>query len=332
MYARHMLLNCRISATASHLVGRLVPTEELAAEAMPSRDPAAVRALTGIATRWWVEPGTTVAQLGAAVLTRALADAGVDKRSLKRVMLANSTGADFLLPATSNALLEELDLRDTCGCFDLNNACVGFLNMLDLAARLVATGVHPIGIVAVERPSPHLSPSVPRSYVIFGDAAAAAIIEPARSGDEGVEATFFGNDGSHRGSVYMNHPGITEQTEHVRFGLANKGITEVAVAAIQRSARSVLDATGVGLDDVDWVVPHQPNGPMLQKILATLDVDPSRVVPNVEELGSLGVASMPVGLDRLLRTRDVRAGHRILLVGVGAGMSYGAALYRLGAS
>jgi 3-oxoacyl-[acyl-carrier-protein] synthase III len=90
-----------------------------------------------------------------------------------------------------------------------------------------------------------------------------------------------------------------------------------------------LQQAGLTLADVDWVLPHQPNGALLDAIVKGLGFDPERVVPVVRELGSAGAASIPVSLDVLMRERPVRAGDRVLLVGVGAGISCGAVLYQV---
>jgi 3-oxoacyl-[acyl-carrier-protein] synthase III len=79
------------------------------------------------------------------------------------------------------------------------------------------------------------------------------------------------------------------------------------------------------------VLPHQPNGVILDALIAALGVDADRVIPVAHEVGSVGSASIPMSLDRLLRTRDVHPGDRILMVGVGAGISFGAILYQVGA-
>jgi 3-oxoacyl-[acyl-carrier-protein] synthase III len=80
----------------------------------------------------------------------------------------------------------------------------------------------------------------------------------------------------------------------------------------------------------EWVLPHPPNGAMLDRILDAFCLDPARVVRVVDEVGSVGAASIPVSLDRLLRTRPVRPGDRILMAGIGAGIARGAVLYRVG--
>ncbi len=320
-----MRLPVRLLATASALPGRAVTTAEVAA-AMPGRDPQELEARIGIATRHFVgapaSGAKTAADLGADVLRTALHRAGLAPADLRRVIFVSSTGGDFLIPATANALCRAMGIAETADAFDVNNACVGFLTALDLAARSVATGVGPVAVVVVETLSRHIHPDQPRSYVVLGDAAACAILGHAESG--GFLGAAFGNIGALLGSVYLGHPGLTGKTEHIEFAASNDEIGRIAMLGLRRSTDAALAAAGLQIADMDWVVPHQPNGTMLAKIVRELGVPESRVVPVVREIGSVGAASIAVGLDRLLATGRVQPGHRMLLVGVGAGLAYGA--------
>ncbi len=319
-----MRLPIRVLATASTLPGTAVSTAEVARAAMPDRDPQELERRIGIATRYFAGPTPPAATLGAQVLAEALSRAGLAPSALRRIIFVSSTGGDFLIPATANALCRELGVEHTCDAFDVNNACVGFLTGFDLAARTVATGLGPVAVVVVETLSRHIAKEEARSYVVLGDAAAAVILGASEAG--GVLAAAFGNVGSLLGSVYLGHPGLTGKTEIIEFAASNDEIGRIALLGLRRSTDAVLSQAGLGIDAVDWVVPHQPNGTMLTKIVAELGVAPDRVVPVVREIGSVGAASVAVGLDRLLGTGRVKPGHRILLVGVGAGLAYGALL------
>lgn len=321
------MIPARILGTASLLPGPARTTGELAAAL--GRDAADVERKTGIRARHWVDPGARCADLGASVLRDALARAGLRPEDLRRVILVSSTGADQLIPATANAVCEALGLDGTCDAFDLNNACMGFLSAFDVAARSVATGLGPVAVVVTEALSPYLSPQSPRPYLVLADAFAAVIVGAGRPG-EGVLATSLGNRGALRGSVTLRHPGLAAGPARIEFTATNDELTGLATEALRESTDAVLRASGCALDDVAWVVPHQPNGRMLERIIAHLGVPAHKVIPVVAEVGSVGAASIPVGLDRLLRTRDVRPGDRVLMAGVGAGMAYGATLYRVG--
>lgn len=322
------MIPVRILGTGSALAGAPRATAEIADVALPGRDPGALERRIGIRTRRWAPPEVTAAALGAAAVAEALSAAGIAAADLRRLIFASSTGGDALIPATANGVLEALGLDDVCDAFDVNNACAGFLTAFDLAARSVATGLGPVAIVAAEIFSRYLSPERPRPYLIFGDAAAAAILGPGRPG-EGVLAASLRNGAALRGRVVMEHPGLTGAPPWLDFRASYDEISASAVDAIRASSTAVAGAAGIAPADAEWFVPHQPNGALLGLLIAELGIDRARVVPIVDEIGSVGAASVPFSLDRLLRTREVRPGDRILLTAVGAGTGHGAILYRV---
>jgi 3-oxoacyl-[acyl-carrier-protein] synthase III len=325
------MIPVRILGTASAMPGRVVTTAELATAL--GREPHLLEARTGIHTRHWAAPGTRMAEVGAEVLRRALGAAGLEARALRRLIFVNSTGGDALIPATANQIAAALGLSGSCDAFDLNNACMGFLTAFDLAARSIATGLGPVAIVTVELLSRAVSPESPRSYLVLGDAAAAAVLGPVREGDSGLEGVLgsvLSNNGALPPDTVLAHPLMTDQPEQVQFHAGREEIRRIALDALASATHAVLAQAGVPLGEVEWVLPHQPNGSMFQSVLEVLGVDPARTVPVVQEIGSVGAAAIPVSLDRLLRTRPVRPGDRILMTGVGAGVAQGALLYRVG--
>lgn len=324
-------LPARIVATASWLPGVPHSTASLAAAAMPGRSAAEVEARTGIRSRNFADANETFASQAAVAVRLCLQRADLPATALQRLIFVSSTGGDCNLPANGNAVLELLGIADTVDCFDLNNACVGFLSALDVAARCVATGMGPVAVVASEMGSRHIDPSDPRPYVVFGDAAAAAIVAASPSGcGAAVLASAFGNRGELRDTVTMAHGGLTGQRETIRFSKSNQDISAIALAGLRVSAQRALTTAGLGWQDVDWYVPHQPNGALLAAIVEEFCIDPSKLVPMVQEVGNVGAASTAVGLDWLLARRRVQAGQVILLFGVGSGLSHGALVYRVG--
>jgi 3-oxoacyl-(acyl-carrier-protein) synthase III len=323
------MIPVRIAGTAGVVPGPLLSTAELVRRALPSTPPADVEAKTGIATRAWAAPGTRMADVGAEALRGALARAGLEASDLRRILFVTSTGGDALIPTTSSSIIAALGLRGSCDGFDLSNSCMGFLSALDTGARAVATGLFPVGIVVVEMLSRHLVPEQHRPYVVLGDGAAAVVLIRGEA-DEGIVGASFGTDRTLGNTVHLGHPCVTGQPEHMQFLGSNRELTEIGVSTLVRAARAAVEPCGARLEDIEWIVPHQPNGSMLKKMIAELGVDPARVVPLVDELGSIGAASIPMSLDRLFRTRPVRPGDHILLAGIGAGVSYGAVVYRVG--
>jgi 3-oxoacyl-[acyl-carrier-protein] synthase-3 len=321
------MIPVRIAGTGSLGPGRVVTTAELAARAQPPRPAAEMEERTGILRRHVADPGDTCASLGAEVLRRALGAAAMTAGDLERLVFVSSLGGDMTFPATANLVGAALDLAGSCDCFDLNNACMGFVTAFDLAARHLATGGGPVGIAVVELGSRFVTPDDPRPYLVFADAAAGAVLVPGSG--EGVLASVLRNDGVAFGNVRLEHAGLTGRRETMRFTASSQHIRGEAIEAVRWSTRETLARAGVALDDVRWVLPHQPNGALLQDIQTALGVEDDRLVPMVQDFGSVGAASIPVSLDQLWRSGRVQAGDRILMVGVGAGMSYGALLYQV---
>jgi 3-oxoacyl-[acyl-carrier-protein] synthase-3 len=322
------LMPVRIAGTSSLAPGRAVTTAELVEKVTPRRDAAAVVARTGIVSRHFADPGTSAAELGAQALRMALAAAEMPAEALDRIIYVSSLGGDMLFPATANLVAAALGLAGTCDCFDLNNACMGFLTAFDIVARGLATGQGPAGIVVVELPSYFITPEDPRPFLVFGDGVAAAVLDRGRA-REGILGCWLRNDGVAFGNARLAHPGLTGKPETIRFTASNDRMAEEVIDAVRRSTDAVLAQARLVLSDVHWILPHQPNGALLAAITRALALDPDRVIPVVQEVGSVGAASIPISLDRLMRTRRVRPGDRILMVGVGAGLSSGAILFQV---
>lgn len=318
-----MELPVRILGTGSALPARIVPTALVAQAAWPDRDAAWLIRRTGIRARRWVEPGERPSDLATRALGAALEMAGLEVSALSRVIYVSSIGGDVRGPATANRVVSNLGGDGRVGCFDLNNACVGFVSALDLAARLVATGEGPVGVVAAEVFSPWIGPDRPREYAVMADAAGAAVVGPARR-HGAVLATHFANDGARFRAVSLGH-----SAPRIIFGMAADEIAAGAVADTQAAAEDALAQAGVGLDAVRWILPHQPNGPMLQAFMRALGCGMDRTRSIVEYAGSVGSVSVPLALDRLWRAEAIADGQLLLFAAVGAGASRSAQLWRV---
>lgn len=278
---------------------------------------------TGIVSRRIAPKEARFGPLGAEAIRAALSAAALDASALERILLVTSTGGDDLCPASANHVARELGLGRTLDCFDINNACTGFLTALDIAGRCLATGYETIAIVTVELGTRFVDPCEPRSYAIFGDGVAATIVgRPRRRG--AILGSYLRNDPADLEAIRLSHPVVTGERPITRFGDSNDRIAKRSIEVIEESVREALRRADTTLPEIRWIVPHQPNGPLLDRMLAVVGAKPSQYVRVVHEQGSMGAAALPIGLDALLRTGHVRPGDRGLFFGVGGGASYGA--------
>ncbi len=315
--------------TGSLLPGRVLDNAEVAALARPPVDPDYIASRAGILTRSWAAPGTRSADVGTQVLQQALDAAGLRADQLERVIFTSTAGGDYLTPNTASRIADQLGLTGSCDCYDLNNACTAFLSGVDIAARSVATGMGPVAVVAVEMFSDIIQPDEPRCFVIFGDAAGAAIFGPA-TGDEGVLGSSLRTDPTPGLTAWVDHPRWSGTVSPIRFGVSNRAMVDGAIGFLQKAADEALERAGLTIDDIDWVLPHQPNGYMFDRIVDGLGASRERTMKVVHEIGSTGCASIPFSLDRLMRSGRVEPGQTLLMVALGAGVGFGAIALRLG--
>jgi 3-oxoacyl-[acyl-carrier-protein] synthase III len=322
------ILPLDIVGTSTVLPGNCVSTEDIVARLYPRWEAGHILHKTGIRTRHFKHPEDDCASLGTQALSAALSAAGLPAEALSRLIFVSSGAGDLVFPATANLICAGLGLRSTCDCFDLNNACLGFLTALDIAAKDLYFGAGPIGIVVAALGSRCIDASLPRSYLVFGDAVAAVVVRQTETGG-GLLGSWLRNDGVAFGNVRLANPAVTGTREFIDFTATNATIADEAITAIRTSADQVLSRAGLRLEDVQWVLPHQPNGALFKAIIEALGIPLERTVPVADSIGSTGAAAIPISLDRLLRERDVRPGDHILLAGVGGGISYGAMLYQV---
>lgn len=319
------MIACSLLGTGSALPARCVTTDELLPLAFPGRNHDDLRAKVGIRTRYWLGEGDSATSLSVEALRRALDMSGLAARDLSRILFVTQTGGDYGIPANANHVAAALDVDDTCDCFDVNNTCTGFLTGLDIAARSVATGMGPVAVIAVETFSRNLSTKEPRAMMVFADGAAACIVGAARSADEGILAVHLRNNAMLRGRILHAHP---QPGMYYQFAPTGKELADAAVACIGHASRTVMAQAGLGPDEVDKFLPHQPNGPLYRAIAGDLGFGEEKLWPVVDDVGSLGAASAPYSLDQAIRGGAVRPGMTLLMAGVGSGTSYGAVLFR----
>ncbi len=278
---------------------------------------------TGIVARRVAPREARFGPLGAEAIRGALAAAGLAPSALQRICLVTSTSGDDLCPASANHVARELGVGRTLDCFDVNNACMGFLTALDLASRCLATGYETIAIVTIELATRFIDPREPRSFAIFGDGVAATIVGRRSSGGA-ILGSYLCNDPADIDAIRIARPGVSAEPSLLRFSDSNERIGRRSLEVVAESVREALRRAGTTFDRIRWVIPHQPNGPLLDRMLDIVGARSSQYVRVVDQQGSMGAAALPIGLDALLRTRQVERGDLGLFFGVGGGASYGA--------
>ena len=315
-------LYSRITGTGAALPERAVSNEELArdlaARGIETSDEWIV-SRTGIRQRYLADPALTTSELAARAAGQAMAAAGLQPAAIDLIILATST-PDQIFPSTACLVQDELGMAGAAA-FDVQAVCSGFVYGLAVADAMIRTGPYRKALViGAEVFSRILDWNDRTTCVLFGDGAGAVVLEAAA--DPGILAARLHADGSQAkilctaGRVAQ---GAVQGDPFLRMD--GQAVFKMAVNVLDSSAREVLADAQLGVDAIDWLIPHQANVRILSATARKLDLPESRVVVTVDQHGNTSAASVPLALDLAVRDGRVRAGQHVMLQGVGGGFT-----------
>ena len=239
------------------------------------------------------------------------------------------------------SLVQNLIGAQPCACMDVNTACTGFITAVDIARNFLANDTYKtVLIVASERLTSQIDYTDRASCILFGDGAGAVVIEKG----EGKEYySHSGAEGDMLQSLYCknfydrNNPyfkgddclkDIIDTPNKERYlQMDGKAVYKFAVDAMANAVEYVCEHSGVSLDDIDLVIPHQANIRIIQSALKKMNVDLDKVFTNLETHGNTSSSCIPMCLAELDRQGRLKRGMKICLVGFGAGLTYGATIF-----
>ena len=319
------MIYSRIAGTGSYLPPRVMLNAEFAAR-LDTSD-AWIRERTGIAQRHIADESQASSDLALQASRRALEAAGVQASELDLIVVATST-PDFIFPSTACLLQAKLGAKG-CAAFDVQAVCSGFVYALATADSFLKNGVYKkVLVVGAEVFSRILDWNDRGTCVLFGDGAGAVVL--VAGAKPGIHASVLHADGSQVDMLSV--PGNVCKgriTGSPFLQMNGQGVFKYAVKVLDEVARETVAAAGMSLDDVDWLIPHQANVRILDATARKLGIAYEKLVVTVDHHGNTSAASVPLALDEFVRAGKIRAGHRVLMEGVGGGFTWGASLATL---
>ena len=316
------MIRSRIVGTGSYLPPRIVTNDELA-KRIDTSD-AWIQERTGIKQRHIAEESQTSSDLALEACRRALDAAGLTAADIDLIIVATST-PDFVFPSTACLLQAKLGVKG-CPAFDVQAVCSGFVYGLGIADNFIRSGTHKRAlVVGAEVFSRILDWNDRGTCVLFGDGAGAVVL--AAGEQPGIHATVLHADGSQAGILSV--PGNVCGGRIVGspfLQMQGNQVFKFAVKVLDEVARETAVAAGIGLDQVDWLIPHQANVRILEATVKKLGMARERLVVTVDRHGNTSAASVPLALDEFVRAGKIRAGHKVMMQGVGGGFTWGASL------
>ena len=298
-----------ITGWGSALPPRVLANDELC-QTLDTSD-AWIRERSGIHER---HIGGTTAGLSVISGSAALKMAGVDPSHIDALVLSTTT-PDRCVPATSATVQHALGL--SCGAFDVNAACSGFVYALTVAHGLIAMGSSKVLIIGTDTLSRITDWGDRNTAILFADGSGAVVLE-AVDGPGQMLAWDIDADGSAEESLYAELGGFIQ--------MEGKDVFRKAVRIMVDSATKSLAAAGLTAEDVDVVIPHQANIRIIQAACERLGIPMEKASTVLHYTGNTSSASIPLALVDAADAGKIKKGDTVLLVGFGAGMTAASAL------
>jgi 3-oxoacyl-[acyl-carrier-protein] synthase-3 len=275
----------------------------------------------GVRARGIASDEEDVLEMALRAARRALSQAEVDASSLDFVILANWSDRRYvpdLAPRVQHALG-----ATRAFAFDLGCACAGFIYGLTLAHGYLQNPRFRCGLVlASDRSTRRIRPKT-RANLVFGDAAAAMVVERDASRGAHLLDYELRTDGSHNQIMAVDAEGFLSPQ------IKQRELNQLAGRTLASVSRAILERNRLALDDVDWILPHSGTAGVQAMLAEHLGAAPEKTLNNLAEVGNVTSASIPVALDHFIKQGRLKPGQRVLSAAVGLGWQYCAVLYTL---
>lgn len=326
------LIRGKILGTGRALPDKIVTNNDLA-KTVDTNDEWVV-SRTGIRERRIADPEVATSDLATEAALKALAKAGVKAEDIDLIIVATSTPDFSAFPATACVVQKNIGAKKAAA-FDLETACSGFVYSMVIANQFIATGMYKYCLViGAEVFSRIIDWSDRNTCVLFGDGAGAVVLGPAE-GDNGILASELGADGE--GSRFLDvYAGgtrmpVTQEVLDKKLNTIRMDGSEVfkfAVRIMEQASVAALGKAGMVAADIDYLVPHQANIRIVSAAAKRLGLSLEKVAVNLDKYANTSAASVPIALDEALEAGKIKDGDIVVMVGFGAGLTWGAAVLR----
>jgi 3-oxoacyl-[acyl-carrier-protein] synthase III len=282
---------------------------------------------TGIKERRILEKGAT-SDLASAAAKDLISSFNINPEEIDCIIVATVT-PDMFFPATACIVQHNIGAKNAWG-FDFSAACSGFLFAFQTGASMIESGRYKkVLVIGADKMSSIVDYKERNSCILFGDAAAAVLLEPTMDGT-GVQDSLLRVDGSGQESLYMKGGGSLNPPTHetVDKGMHflyqdGKAVFKVAVKGMADISYEILQKNNLTGDDISYLVPHQANLRIIDATAERMGISKDKVMINIHKYGNTTAATIPLCLVEYFRDGKVKKGDNLILAAFGAGFTWG---------
>lgn len=317
-------------------VGHYVPEKILSnhdLEKMVDTNDEWIRTRTGISERRILEQGAT-SDLCVRAIEPLLAQRKIEATDIDLIIVATIT-PDMFFPATACVVQDKIGARNAWG-FDLSAACSGFLYALVTGAQFVESGMYSkVIVVGADKMSSIIDYTDRNTCILFGDAAAAVLLEATEEEGFGILDHRLYSDGSGGSGLHMKGGGSLNPASHETIDRRmhyvyqdGKAVYKAAIKGMADVSAEVMERNNLKGNDIAWLVPHQANLRIIDATAERMGLDPSKVMINIDKYGNTTAATIPLCLSEWWQCGKLKRGQNIVLSSFGAGYTWGAVLIK----
>lgn len=321
------MLRANITGIASYVPDYVLTNDELSQ--MVDTNDEWITTRVGIKERRILKgEGLGSSHMGAIAVNRLLEKTGVGKDEVDLVICATSN-PDYRFPSTASIITHKCGMSN-CYAYDIQAACAGFIVALQAATAYIRGGMYKkVIVVAAEMMSSMTNYEDRTTCPLFGDAAAAVMVEPTEEEGIGVMDGVFHVDGEGLPHLVMKAGGSAYPASHETVDAhqhfvyqEGRAVYKHAVTDMLTSSLDVMKRNHLDVNDVDWFVPHQANLRIIEAVGGRIGIPEEKVLVNIQYRGNTSAASIPLCLSE--NEGKLKKGDRIVLTAFGAGFTWGA--------
>jgi len=327
---KQLVRNVKIIGTGSY-VPETVYTNEYLETFLPTSSSWIYENL-GIKERRIAAEHEATSDLASKAGERAIENSGLTKDDIDLIIIATAT-PDRLAPSTACIVQHKLKAYNAVA-FDISAVCSGFLFGMSVASQYIASGIYDNVLVIGADVFSKITDWTKREAVFFGDGAGAAVISHSNV-NSGFLAYRLYSDGRGKdhftipagGSEFPSNLMTVENRMHF-FQMNGRAVYETGTVVLPKAINQVLADTGLSINDIDLMIPHQPSIKILQKTAEIIGLPFEKVMTNMDKYANTSGGTLPILLDEVNRAGKIKQGNIVLFAAVGSGWTYGASIIK----
>ena len=327
---KQLVREVKITGTGSYLPEKVITNKYLESTIDTNAD--WIYENLGIKERRIAADNQATSDLASNAALNAIENAGLVVSDIDLIIVATAT-PDRLAPSTAAIVQDKIKAYNAVA-FDIAAVCSGFLYGMSVATQYIATSVYDNVLVIGADTFSRITDWSRRDAVFFGDGAGAAIFSHGDM-DEGFLAFRLYTDGRGKWNYTIPAGGseIPSTLESVNQGLHyfqmnGREVYNTGTKVLPIAINQVLADTGLTVDDIDYMIPHQPSIKILKKTAEIIKLPWEKVLTNMDKYANTSGGTIPILLDESNRSGKLHSGSTLLFAAVGSGWTYGASILR----